>query len=247
MSSQTHLHDLKFRMMTIDLLRMAKERFTYRELAQHTNLPVTVLSRYVKGHVLPTTKRAKTIWNSLEKIVNLENEFRSRIAFDDSGYFDNTSIICNISLLSQGAQHALSKFAGRRITKVMTAAVDGIPLATMIAEAFGVNLILAKNTKEVGIPEFLEESYIPSNSAVRMVLYIPKKAIRRGDSVLIVDDVIRSGETQRALINLVTKARAEVTGIYALIGVGENWKERIPTPSDCPCEVVLTISDSSGK
>jgi len=247
MSSQTHLHDLKFRMMTIDLLRMAKERYTYRELAQHTNLPVTVLSRYVKGHVLPTTKRARTIWNSLEKLVSLEKEFRNRITFDESGYFDNTGIICNISLLSQGAQHALSKFAGRRITKVMTAAVDGIPLATMIAQAFGVNLILAKNTREVGVQDFIEESYIPTGSAVRMVLYIPKKSIKRGDSVLIVDDVIRSGETQRAMINLVGKAKAEVAGIYALIGVGENWRERVSTRSNCPCEVVLTLPAGTGK
>jgi len=244
MSSQTHLHDLKFRMMTIDLLRMAKERYTYRELSQHTDLPVTVLSRYVKGHVLPTTKRAKTIWNSLEKIVSLENEFRNRITFDESGYFDNTNIISNVSLLSQGAQHALSKFAGRRITKVMTAAVDGIPIATMIAEAFGVDLVIAKNTKEVGVQDFIEESYIPSNSGVRMVLYIPKKSIKRGDSILIVDDVIRSGETQRVLISLVEKVKAEVAGIYALIGVGENWREKIPISSDGPCEVILTISPS---
>jgi len=241
MSGRTHLQDLKFRIMTIDLLRLAKERYTYRELSQHTDLPVTVLSRYVKGHVLPTTKRARTIWNSLENVVSLEGEFRKRISFDESGYFDNTNIICNISLLSQGAQYALSKFAGRRITKVMTAAVDGIPLATVIAKAFGVNLILAKNTKEVGIPDFIEESYIPSNSAVRMELYVPKKAIKRGDSILIVDDVIRSGETQRALINIVNKAKAEVAGIYALVGVGEDWRENIPTPSDSPCEVILTM------
>jgi len=228
-------------MMTIDLLRMAKERFTYRELAQHTNLPVTVLSRYVKGHVLPTTNRAKSIWNSLEKLVSLEDEFRNRISFDDDGYFDNTNIVYDISLLSQGAQHALSKFAGRRITKVMTAAVDGVPLATMIAQSFGVNLVLAKNTKEVGVEDFIEESYIPSGSAVRMTLYVPKKSVKRGDSILIVDDVIRSGETQRALINLVGRARAEVAGIYALVGVGKDWREKIPTPTNCPCEVVLTL------
>jgi adenine phosphoribosyltransferase len=104
----------------------------------------------------------------------------------------------------------------------------------MIAEAFGVNLVIAKNTKEVGIPDFIEESYIPRNSAVRMVLYIPKKSIKRGDSVLIVDDVIRSGETQKALMKIVGKAKAEVAGIYALIGVGENWREEIPTPSNVP-------------
>jgi purine operon repressor len=241
MSTETHLHDLKFRLMTIELLRTAKKHYTYRELAQRTSLPVTVLSRYVKGHVLPTTKRAKNIWSALEKMISLEEELRGRIRFDEFGYFDNTSIICDLSLLNQAAQHALSKFAGHRITKVMTAAVDGIPLATTVSAALGVDLIIAKKTKEVGVHDFTEETYIPSNSAIMMALYIPKGAIKRGDSVLIVDDIIRSGETQRALINLVTKSKAEVAGIFALIAVGEEWKKTIDIPPDCPTEIVLQV------
>jgi len=74
-----------------------------------------------------------------------------------------------------------------------------------------------------------------------MALYIPKGAIKRGDSVLIVDDIIRSGETQRALINLVTKSKAEVAGIFALIAVGEEWKKTIDIPPDCPTEIVLQV------
>ena len=212
MSTETHLHDMKFRLMTIELLRTAKKHFTYRELAKRTGLPVTVLSRYVKGHVLPTTKRAKNIWATLTKIVNLEDEIRGRIRFDELGYFDNSGIIFDLTLLQQAAQQALSKFAGRRITKVVTAAVDGIPLATAVASAFGVDIAIAKKSKEVGVHDFLEETYIPSNSAVMMALYVPKGIIKKGESVLIVDDVIRTGETQRALINLVGKAKAEVTG-----------------------------------
>jgi len=50
----THAEDLKLRLMTIELLRTAKKEYTYRELSVKTNLPVTVLSRYAKGHVLQT-------------------------------------------------------------------------------------------------------------------------------------------------------------------------------------------------
>lgn len=241
MSTETHLHDLKFRLMTIELLRTAKQRYTYRELSNRTGLPVTVLSRYVKGHVLPTTKRAKSVWKILDKLVSLEMEIHARVKFDESGYFDNYSIICDLSLLKQAAQQALSKFAGRRITKVMTAAVDGIPLATMIADAFRIDLVLAKKSKEVGVQNYVEETYVPSNSAVMMALYLPKGVVKRGDSVLIVDDVIRTGETQRALMNLVARSKAEVTGVFALIAVGEDWKEKLVLPSDCPCEIVLQV------
>ncbi len=240
--SETHLSDLKFRLMTINLLKTAKKRLTYRELSSKTGLPVTVLSRYVKGHVLPSSSRAKKIWKTLEQLVGLEEELRRRIKFDDYGYFDNTSIIYDTSLLQQAVQYAFSKFAGRRITKILTSAVDGIPLSTLAADALNVELVIAKKTKEVGIRDFIEENFIPMNSEMIMSLYIPRGAIKKGDSVLIVDDTIKTGETQNAMINLITKSRADVAGIYALISVGDQWKQKLKDHSDFPLEIVLSLS-----
>ncbi|MFQ6076408.1 MAG: phosphoribosyltransferase family protein [Candidatus Bathyarchaeia archaeon] len=239
--SETHLSDLKFRMMTIELLRTAKKHHTYRQLSIRTGLPVTVLSRYVKGHVLPSSRRARKIWAILEKIVGLEDELRRRIRFDEHGYFDNTSIICDNPLLQQAAQSVLSRFAGKRITKVLTAAVDGIPLATVVSGALGVDLVIAKKSKEVGVRDFVEESYIPGDSAVIMSLYIPRGSIKGGDSVLIVDDVIKTGESLRAMVNLIKKARASVAGIFALIAIGRVWKRKLGLLPDTPVEVVLTV------
>ena len=59
-------------------------------------------------------------------MVGLEAELRSRIKFDDTGYFDNTEIVGDYNILSQAANHALANFAGKRVTKVLTAAVDEI-------------------------------------------------------------------------------------------------------------------------
>jgi purine operon repressor len=228
--------------MTIDLLKTAKKRLTYRELSSKTNLPVTVLSRYVKGHVLPSSNRSKRIWKTLEALAGLEDEIRRRIKFDEFGYFDNTSIVYDASLLQQAVLHAFSRFAGRRITKILTAAVDGIPLSILISNALGVELVVAKKTKEAGIRDFIEETFIPGSSDIVMSLYIPRGAIKKGDSVLIVDDILKTGETQRALINLVTKSRADVAGIFTLISVGDGWKDKFRNLSDFPLEVVLSLS-----
>jgi adenine phosphoribosyltransferase len=239
--SETHLSDLKYRMMTIDLLRMAKRSYTYRELSGKTNLPVTVLSRYVKGHVLPSSTRARLIWKKLEKLVGLEEEIRKRIRFDENGYFDNTPLISDPKLLQQSAQHIFSKFAGRRITRILTPAVDGIPLATIISATLGVEFAIAKTTKEVGIRTFVEETFIPGRSAMIITYYVPRHVIKRGDSVLIVDDVITTGETLRAMTKIVTKSRAEVAGIYALVAIGDRWKEQLKD-LNVPIEVALKIS-----
>jgi len=284
----TRTEDLKFRLATVELLRMAKKRYTYKKLQEETNLPVTVLSRYVKGHVLPNSERAQEIWQALSKIINLEEEIRRRLRWDDNGFFDNTSIVGDTNLLSQAANYAIAKFAGKRITKVLTAAVDGVPLATMVAKSLGVNVVIAKPMKEVGVSAFVEETYTLSESGRTVTLFVPRNAIRRHkktkesyrtekealeavkewkskgydayltgrnpsknmyevevlriyDSVLIVDDVIKTGEVQSALINLVKKAKAEVSGIFALIAVGDSWKKRIHFPKNCQFEVILHL------
>jgi adenine phosphoribosyltransferase len=239
----THAEDLKLRLMTIELLRTAKYKrnITYRELASKTGLPVTVLSRYAKGHVLPNTARAKQLWKVLSKLVGLETELRSRIKFDEDGYFDNTEIVGDFNILQQAANHALANFAGKRVTKVLSAAVDGIPLATMVANALGVNLVVAKRNKEVGVKAFLEETYVLRGSGVTMTVYIPKEAIKKRDSVLVVDDMIKTGETQAALVNLVRKVKAEMSGLFSLIAVGEEWKRVLKLSGECPVEVITYL------
>jgi adenine/guanine phosphoribosyltransferase-like PRPP-binding protein len=239
----THAEDLKLRLMTIELLRTAKYKrnITYRELASKTGLPVTVLSRYAKGHVLPNTSRAKQLWKVLTRLVGLETELRSRIKFDEDGYFDNTEIVGDYNILQQAANHALANFAGRRVTKVLSAAVDGIPLATMVANALGVNLVVAKRNKEVGVKAFLEETYVLRGSGVTMTIYIPKEAIKKRDSVLVVDDMIKTGETQAALVNLVRKAKAEMSGLFSLIAVGDEWKRVLKLAGECPVEVITYV------
>jgi len=283
----TRAEDLKFRLATVELLRIAKKKYTYKRLQEETNLPVTVLSRYVKGHVLPNSERAKEIWNVLLRIINLEEEIKRRLKWDDSGFFDNTSIISDVELLNQAANYAIARFAGKRITKVLTAAVDGIPLATLIAKTLGVNLVIAKPVKEVGVSAFLEETCILSESGRTMTFFVPRNAIRRQkkireryrterealeairrwknrgyeayltgkdmsegyeveilriyDSVLIVDDVIKTGDVQSALVNLVKKAKAEVSGVFALVAVGDSWRKKIKLPKGCHVEVILKL------
>jgi adenine phosphoribosyltransferase len=236
----THAEELKLRLMTIELLRTAKyqRNITYRDLSSKTGLPVTVLSRYAKGHVLPNTTRAKNLLKILTKLVGLETELRNRVNFDEEGFFNNTDIIGDSNIISQAANHALALFAGKRVTKVLSAAVDGIPLATMVSNALGVSLVIAKQSKEVGVKTFLEETFVLKNSGVTMTLHIPKGIIKKRDSVLIVDDMIKTGDTQAALIRLIKKAKAEVSGFFSLIAVGEEWKKKLKLYSDCPIEII---------
>jgi adenine phosphoribosyltransferase len=229
--------------MTIELLNLAKNYYTYRELSQVIGLPDTVLSRYAKGHVLPTMDRALRMNKIFEEIMRLDAEIQLRIRFDDSGYFDNTGLIFDPLLLERAVQHAVNRFAGTRITKIISPAVDGLPLAAILAHRLGVNLVIAKNAREVGVNEFIEEVYTPYKSAMVLSLYVPRGALRRGDCVLVVDDVLETGETQMALARIVQKAKAEVTGVYALIGLSTDGENKIEHALHCPVEIVHHIAE----
>ena len=241
MKDTSRILDLKYKLMTIELLNLAKQRFTYRELSAMVHLPETVLSRYVKGHVLPTAQRAEEINKTLQRYMSLDKELLERIHFDDGGYFDNTAIIGDTMLMERAVQHAVGKFAGKRVTKIMTAAVDGIPLATLLAHRLGVGLLVAKKAREVGVREFIEEIFVPPKTAVVLSLFVPRDAIKKTDCVLIVDDIIDSGETQRAMMKIIQKAKAEVIGIYTLVSIGSDWKARIESAGNVPVEVVTPV------
>lgn len=241
MGGASRILDLKYKLMTIELLNLAKNYYTYRELSQMIGLPETVLSRYVKGHVLPTIERAEAMNRVLQKILRLDDELQKRIQFDDYGYFDNTKIIGDTLFLDRAVQYAVDKFAGKRITKVLTAAVDGVPLSTLLAHRLGVKLVIAKKEREVGVREFIEEMYILPRTGVIVSLYVPRGVIRKNDSILIVDDVIDSGEAQDALIRIVKRARGEVTGIFALVSIGDGWKEKLSTHDQFQVETILNV------
>ena len=216
---------MKYRMMITDLLKIASESHTYQELSDFLGLSPPILSRYMRGHVLPSYSRAQGLYERLMEITDIKEQLKKRINFDDEGYFDNTPLVSEITWLKILSNYALEKFAGRRVTKVLTAAVDGIPVASLVANLLEVDLIIAKDKKEVGIEDFIEETYILKGSAMRQSLYIPKRSMRKRDSILIIDDVVRTGETVKALVDLVVNQRADIAGIHVLVTVGEDWKK----------------------
>ena len=175
--------------------------------------------------------------------MRLEAEIQLRIRFDDSGYFDNTRLISDPLFLERAVQHAVNRFAGTRVTKILSPAVDGLPLAVILAHMLGINLAIAKNTREAGVNAFFEEAYVPGRSAMIINLYVPRDALRRADCVLIVDDVLDTGENQMALARIAQKAKAEVAGVYALIGLNMACKTKMEQVLHCPVEVVHQVGE----
>jgi purine operon repressor len=241
--SETRYEYLKMQIRSVEFLILAKQVYSYQELMQLTGIPITVLNRYVKGHILPSPERATSILKKLEKGYDVTRHIMDKLGFDKGGFLDNTKIVGDTLLLRFIANHVVQKLAGRRVSKVLTVAVDGIPLAVHIADAFGVPFIYAKKEKEIGVANFVEETYTVSRAGIQVSLYLPKNGIERRDSILITDDVVRSGEQLKALVNLARRSGAEIAAVFVLIAVGERWKKEIDENSEYPIYSILTLPE----
>lgn len=210
---------MKLRIRSIEYLRMLKREHTYAKLSEMLGLPATVLNRYIMGKVLPNEERAREFIAHFREYYNLEQEIRKRIHCDREGYFDNSTILYDTLLLMEIAEQVAERF--QEAEKILTSETDGIPVACSIAGRLGVDAVYARKSREVGVTDYIEETYVPSSSGNLMSLYLPKNAIQKNEKVLIADDVLRSGETQRALIDLAEKSGASICGIFMVISVGD--------------------------
>jgi len=213
------IESMKVRIRSVEYLKMLKREHTYAELSKMFDLPATVLNRYIMGRVLPNEERAKEFVAYFRKKYSVQEEIRKRIKCDSEGYFDNSTILYDTLLLEEIAEQVVERFP--QTEKVFTSETDGIPIACTIALRLGVDAVYARKKKEVGITDYIEETYIPSSSGNLMSLYLPKNALQKNEKVLVVDDVLRSGETQKALIKLAKRSGASIYGIFVIISIGD--------------------------
>ena len=221
----------------VDVLRTLKETRTYEELAAETRLPAGDLNRYVNGHVLPGESRARAVVEDVGEDL-LTAELDARIAVDEEGYVDNSRVVFDQSLLSLVPPVAAEKLGVGPPDIVLTAATDGITLAAAMSRYFGARCSYAKKSRETAVEEFIEARKRLS-SGIEIDYYLPANAVEPGESVLVVDDLVRSGETQELLVDIARSAGADVAGVFALIAVGEEGVRRAGDHTDAPVEALV--------
>jgi adenine phosphoribosyltransferase len=222
----------------VDVLRTLKETRTYEELAAETGLPAGDLNRYVNGHVLPSETRAREVVEGVGSEL-LASELDARIVVDDEGYVDNSRVVFDQSLLSLVPPVAAETLGIEPPDAVLTAATDGITLAAAMARYFGARCAYAKKSRETAVEEFIEARQRLS-SGIEIDYYLPANAIASGESVLVVDDLIRSGETQELLLDIAASAGADVAGVFALIAVGDEGIDRARAHTEAPVGALVT-------
>jgi len=220
---------VKIQILAVECLRLLKKYFTYKELSRILRISEALLCRYVKGDVLPGVERA---WYIVSKTIEaglVERVIDRLLVLDERGIVNIYFIAYNSTVIKLASQRAFIEFIDMSIDKVLTAAVNGIPLATMVSDALETDVVVAKRTRDAGVIEYLEAQYLTPSPPVLTSLYLPRHAMSKGDRVLIVDDLLQSGRTLSALVTLTEQSNAKVVGVFALLSLGTRWRARVPS------------------
>ncbi|WP_440954477.1 hypoxanthine/guanine phosphoribosyltransferase [Methanosarcina sp. Mfa9] len=120
-------------------------------------------------------------------------------------------------LVEEISDHIL-EIANMDVDTVLTVEAMGIPVANALSLKTGLPLTIVRKR-----PYFLEGEVELSQSTgySKGALYI--NGLKKGDRVLIVDDVISTGGTLLALVNALKKMGVEVLDVVSVIGRGEGF------------------------
>jgi Adenine/guanine phosphoribosyltransferases and related PRPP-binding proteins len=123
------------------------------------------------------------------------------------------TVRCAEELLKLAPEHDL----------ILTAESKGIPLAYEMAKQEGKNYVLARKAPKLYMkhPIKIEVKSITTSKMQTLYLSDDDAALLKGKKVLIVDDVISTGESLNALIGLLEQTGAEIVGKMAVLAEGD--------------------------
>ncbi len=129
------------------------------------------------------------------------------------------------------AAAAAAELAGRipQVDYLITAEAKGIPLVHELARILGMKryFVARKSIKPYMVEPLLIEVYsITTQTKQLLCLSREESDVIKGKNILIVDDVISTGESVKAMESLVKKAGGKVAGKAAILAEGESAKRK---------------------
>lgn len=149
---------------------------------------------------------------------NLDDAIRKVEGFPKEGivFYDITSILSNPAAFSYCIDEMVKMYRNKSIDGIVAVEARGFLFAAPLAEKLGVPLILAR--KKGKLPgKVIERSFALEYG--EDVIQIQKNDIKKGENILLIDDLVATGGTLKAAAALIEDSGATVIEICCIIGL----------------------------
>lgn len=127
------------------------------------------------------------------------------------------------------------------VDKIVTMEAMGIPLATALSLNMDIPFTIIRKRK-YGLPDEISVEQVTGYSKSK--LYI--NGLEKGDKIVIVDDVISTGGTLRAVISVLKKIGVIIKGVFIAVDKG-NIARKIMGESKITIDTLVNIDIIDGK
>ena len=150
-------------------------------------------------------------------------------------FYDITSVLTNPEAFKFVVDQMVEKYKNAKIDAVDGVESRGFVFAEPLAEKLGIPLILIR--KKGKLPgETYECSYALEYGTASIEVH--KEDIKKGQNILVIDDLIATGGTLAAAKNLIEQGGGEVTDFFGVIGLPFLNYEKVLAP----CKVATLVN-----
>ncbi|MBN1861636.1 MAG: purine phosphoribosyltransferase family protein [Candidatus Thermoplasmatota archaeon] len=128
-----------------------------------------------------------------------------------------------------------------KIDRIVTMEAMGIPLASALSLDIGIPFTIIRK-REYGLPGEVSVEQVTGYSKSK--LYI--NGLKKGDTIVLVDDVLSTGGTLRAVLSVLKTMNVIVKGVFIAINKGSHIQE-ISTEFHVPIISLVSIDVVGGK
>ena len=148
----------------------------------------------------------------------------------------------DVDLIADIGSALAKRFKGEKVTKVLTAESSGIAIAVFVAKALGVPAVYAKKFQTGYIDPSVYSTEVHSFSMEKsFTLRVSRRYLSEDDRVLLIDDILSSGQGVLGLLDLVSQAGGEIAGLGVAIEKATKDGGRVLRQMGLRVEALATI------
>jgi len=128
-----------------------------------------------------------------------------------------------------------------KIDKIVTMEAMGIPLAAALSLKMNIPFTIIRK-RAYGLPEEVSVEQVTGYSKTQLHI----NGLKKGDTIVIVDDVLSTGGTLRAVLSVLKTMDIAIKGVFIAVDRG-NVAENIAKESDVPIDALVEIDIVDGE